>query len=221
VVSEPVAEEDYVNAGPKAYPPAVINPSEMQEAAAAAGAAGPPAQNARQPETIGVRAKVTASNDEQWTILGTAIHTFLCTDRAGLGASEKLALAEEVLGRWGAAGWVEPDALVQAGKALKDWIDREWPGAAWHREWPLLHRLPSGSAVRGTADLVLELPAGFVLIDHKSFPGSREQAEARAASFTGQLELYSQAIIAAKGWKLLSAWIHLPISGFAVRVLPD
>ena len=224
MVSDPAAGEDYVSAGPKAYPPAVINPSEAQEPAATAGAAGPPAQTARGERlvrTIGVRAKVTASSDEQWTTLGTAIHIFLCADRAGLGAPERLALAKEILVRWGAPGWIEPADMVQAGTALKDWIDREWPGAVWHREWPLLHRLSSGSVVRGTADLVLELPAGFVLIDHKSFPGSREQAEKRAASFAGQLELYSQGITAAKGWTLLSAWIHLPVSGFAVRIFPD
>jgi ATP-dependent helicase/nuclease subunit A len=223
VRSDPVAEEDYVSDGPRAYPPATINPSEAQEPAAAdlapAHAAAPPAQTASQVQTIGGRAGVSASSEDQWTILGTAIHTFLCADRDGLGAVERLALAEEILGRWGASGWIEPAALVQAGTALKDWIAREWPGAAWHREWPLLHRLPSGSVVRGTADLVLELPAGFVLIDHKSFPGSRVQAEARAASFAGQLELYGRAIEAAKGWNLLSAWIHLPVSGLAVRVL--
>jgi ATP-dependent helicase/nuclease subunit A len=64
--------------------------------------------------------------------------------------------------------------------------------------------------------LALKVDGGLVVIDHKSFPGSIAQALVRAAEYTGQLLKYATAIQAALEMKVLSAWIHLPVSGIVV-----
>jgi ATP-dependent exoDNAse (exonuclease V) beta subunit len=86
------------------------------------------------------------------------------------------------------------------------------------REWPVLHRLPEGTVLRGVADLVLELEAGLVVLDHKSFPGNRGQAVTRAAEYAGQLAAYARALKASTGKEILATYIHLPVSGLAVEV---
>jgi len=64
--------------------------------------------------------------------------------------------------------------------------------------------------------LVLAVKQGFVLLDHKSFPGTVSQALKRAAEYAGQVRGYATAIEAATGKKVLSQWIHLPVSGIVV-----
>jgi ATP-dependent helicase/nuclease subunit A len=99
-------------------------------------------------------------------------------------------------------------------------VARRWPAARWHREWPLLHGLAIGTLVRGTADLVLELPDGFVVVDHKSFPGSVADAVARAAGYAPQLGAYASAITAARGKPVHACFVHLPVAGIVVPVAP-
>ena len=127
-----------------------------------------------------------------------------------------------MLERFEVAGAVEAAQLPGASDRLAQWIESTWPGATWRREWPLLHRLPDGTVLRGVADLVLETDTGLVLLDHKSFPGSRAQASARAGEYAGQLAAYVGALEAATGKTVLGAYIHLPVSGLVVAVgLPE
>jgi ATP-dependent exoDNAse (exonuclease V) beta subunit len=72
--------------------------------------------------------------------------------------------------------------------------------------------------VHGTADLVLQYNDGFVLIDHKTFPGSTDQALSEAAKHAGQLRAYARAIAAATGRKELGRFIHMPVVGVVVEL---
>jgi ATP-dependent helicase/nuclease subunit A len=153
--------------------------------------------------------------------LGNAIHGFLCADRPGLDAAARENLAAEILGRWGVLSSMPAIDLVVASDALRQWVLGKWPDAAWHREWPMLQRNTLGSIVRGSADLVLELPEGFVVIDHKSFPGTVEQAFDRAAGYAGQVRAYADAIKAATHRAVIDTFIHLPVSGIVVPLSPS
>jgi hypothetical protein len=123
-----------------------------------------------------------------------------------------------LLERWGLEESLEAGALLEAGGALRAWTEKKWPGGTWHREWPLARRLENGTVMRGFADLVLELDEGFVVIDHKTFFGGREQAKERAAEYAGQLGAYGDAISAATGKDPIGSFIHLPVSGVIVEV---
>ena len=211
----------YDPTGPRAYPPAVTVPSslvppdglrddggEVDVVAAAAGLTL---------ERYGER--LMLRGDPEMQRVGEAIHGFLAADRPTLDPDERRAIAVGLLERWGVAAALGPDDLVRASDRLRAWVDARFPGAVWHREWPLLHRQPNGTVIRGTADLVIEHADGYAVIDHKSFPGSAEQAAARAAGFQGQLSAYASAVATATGRPVTGCYVHLPVLG-AVVPLP-
>jgi len=205
---EPVAGDGYEASGPKEYPPAFITPSAVAEGDSPSAGL----------ETTAIGERIPVSGKPEWADLGNAIHCFLCADDAGLPAEERLAMAERVLSAWGVSAAVDARALPRASEALRSWIASRWPGAALHREWPLQHRLPDGSVMRGTCDLAVETPDGYVLVDHKSFPGSAAEAAKRAGTYAGQLALYAAAVTAATGRPVTAAFIHLPVAGLAVKL---
>ncbi|HWU87921.1 MAG TPA: PD-(D/E)XK nuclease family protein, partial [Kofleriaceae bacterium] len=108
--------------------------------------------------------------------------------------------------------------LVAAGTRLWAWIDARFRGARIRREWPISHRIASGTLVVGTADLVLVGEPGVVVIDHKTFPGTAEAAAERALRYSGQLAAYADALRAASGATIASTWIHFPVRGRLVEV---
>lgn len=214
--------DGYDPPGPRTYPPAVVVPSslvppdglrddgaEIDVIAAGAGLAV---------ERYGDR--LILRGDPEMQLVGEAIHGFLAADRAALDADERRAIASGLLARWGVATALAPDDLLRASDRLRSWVDARFPGAVWHREWPLLHRQPNGTIIRGTADLVLEHADGFAVIDHKSFPGSAEQAAARAAAFRGQLAAYAAAVATATGRPVTGCFVHLPVLAAMVPLTP-
>lgn len=72
--------------------------------------------------------------------------------------------------------------------------------------------------VSGRIDLLADHGTGFAVIDHKSFPGSRDTWEARAVSYGPQLGLYAEALEAAAGRPCDGLYIHMPIVGALLRV---
>jgi ATP-dependent helicase/nuclease subunit A len=155
--------------------------------------------------------RLVLRGDPEMQLVGEAIHGFLAADRPGLDADERRGIAIGLLARWGVAAALQPEDLLRASDRLRTWVDERFPNALWHREWPLLHRQPNGTIIRGTADLVLEHAEGFTVIDHKSFPGSAEQAAARAAAFSGQLSAYAAAVATATGRPFTGCFVHLPV----------
>ncbi len=68
----------------------------------------------------------------------------------------------------------------------------------------------------GWIDLLLETPGGFVIIDHKSFPGSKDRREAKALTemtYAPQLAMYREAVEKATGQPVIATIIHMPTMG--------
>ncbi len=151
-------------------------------------------------------------------VVGDVVHGFLAADRSDLSEAERFETAAGLLSRWKIGAAMAPRALMRAGDALRKWVDGRWPGARWRREWPLSQRLPNGQLVRGICDLMLETPDGFVVIDHKSFPGNEQQAVARALTHRHQVQAYADVLRSATGQAFLGGWIHLPVVGIVVEV---
>jgi len=170
-------------------------------------------------EPIRLHGRLATAGDIDWEALGEAIHGFFAADDQSLALQTRLDTATGLLARWGVAGAILPEALVEAADALRRWVATTWPGATWHREWPVFLRLQSGTIGRGFSDLILETPEGLVVIDHKSFPGSTEQAMERARHHAGQLSAYARAAQSALNAVGVECYVHLPISGLVVPVL--
>jgi ATP-dependent exoDNAse (exonuclease V) beta subunit len=150
--------------------------------------------------------------------LGDAVHAFLAADRF---TGDREAMAARLLSAFGVAGAVAPASLLKASDALRSFLDARYPAAQWRREWPVRARLTDRGQPRvlvGDVDLFLELPDGFVLVDHKSFPGNDRERDERVVQHASQLGLYAFALERALGKPLLAAYIHLPIRGEMVEV---
>jgi hypothetical protein len=198
---------------PRPHPPAFVSPSDIS----AAGPVGEPIR-------LGERIAVNLSPAPDWTNLGSAVHGFLAADHPELkaDAARRRAIAQRLLAAWRVESAIAADDLLEASERLRRWIDRQWPGATWHRELPLAARgvmVHSATITRGIADLVLETPGGaLVVIDHKSFPGTVDQAPREAAAYAGQLAAYAAAAGAAFGRPVAAQFIHLPLAAMAVPV---
>jgi ATP-dependent exoDNAse (exonuclease V) beta subunit len=155
---------------------------------------------------------------EDPTALGTAVHGFFAADRPGLDGDDRAELATRLLEAWGATEALEPADLLAMGEQLDAWIARRWPGSRVRRELPMEHRLPAGTIVRGTLDLVIEHEAGTVVVDHKVLVADEPTALAQAAGYAGQLRAYAAGLVAAGARAPVETWIHLPLSGMAARV---
>jgi ATP-dependent exoDNAse (exonuclease V) beta subunit len=161
------------------------------------------------------------SGDPVMTALGDAVHGFFAADRQTLSDAERESIIAALLSGWGVAGALLPAEVVAASDRLYHFVEREWSGAKWYREWTLTDRTNEGTAISGTADLVLGTDEGWIVIDHKSFPGTKEEATTRVAKYGGQLAAYADALAHATELPVLSTWIHLPIVGLMVEVQPS
>lgn len=70
----------------------------------------------------------------------------------------------------------------------------------------------AGQRIAGFMDLLLETEAGWIVVDHKTFPGPRKEWAAKALSYSGQLNCYRQAL-AKNGRLCLELWIHFAVGG--------
>ncbi|MBI1949291.1 MAG: UvrD-helicase domain-containing protein [Deltaproteobacteria bacterium] len=191
---------------PASYPPAFVQPSSLTGGGAAMGV----------DQLGGPLALSGTPTDDDMTHLGSAVHAFLAADW-GIDEAARLELAAAVLSRFEVAWLLDASSLVAIGRRLTDGLARRFPGARLARERPIRRRLKNGSVVRGQIDLVVETPAGFAVVDHKTYLGVEDVA-ATAASFAGQLAAYGDALAAATGRPVLALLVHLPLQGALVEI---
>jgi len=200
----------YAGRPPRVAPLELLNPSHT-EPARGAGRVVAVSRIAPRPEL-----KVTR---EPMAAVGNALHAFLAADR-GPG-SEREVMAQRLLAAHGVASALSPHTLIAAADALRGWLDARYPGARWCREWPVRARVHDDGherLLRGEIDLVLELDDGYVIVDHKSFPGSDAERDEHVLAYTSQLRWYAEASTRALGKPLKAALIHLPMRGEIVEV---
>ena len=136
---------------------------------------------------------------------------------AGTTHTGKTAYAQRLLENYDVKDAVDPGVLVECCKNLYTWLAAAYPGAKISREIPITYHDEQGTLYQGFIDMLLDLPEGFVIIDHKSHPIA-SNAEKYAASCAGQLNLYRKAVEAATGRKVLQTIIHLPNVGKCYEV---
>jgi len=170
--------------------------------------------------SIGERLPLGEEKDVTWDTVGDAMHAFLAADVAGLEREQRLARAHRILVAADLGSLLTAHALLRAGDQLRAWVDARWPGATWHREYPVTEAIasPDGTRrVQGTIDLLLETPDGVVLIDHKSFPGGQSQWIDKAREFAPQLAAYRH-VLAAAGKRVVATYVHFPIGAGVAKL---
>jgi ATP-dependent exoDNAse (exonuclease V) beta subunit len=166
------------------------------------------------------RMDFSAPRGVTWDAIGTALHAFLAADVEALPETGRTELAQRILTGATLAGAFEVDALLAASDALRQFASQHWPHAAWHREVPIRVPLdtPGGRrCIQGTIDLLLETPAGVVVIDHKSFPGRSTDWPERAVTYAPQLFTYAHAL-ELLGKNVVGCFVHFTIGGGMVEL---
>jgi len=81
---------------------------------------------------------------------------------------------------------------------------------------PFTYLNDSGQRLGGFIDHLLETESGLVVLDHKIFPGKREDWNEKALSYSGQLAAYRGAFPPAEKLRTI---IHLASAGTLIEVV--
>lgn len=165
-------------------------------------------------ESIGVRLSLAGKPD--MASLGTALH--LCIARAGVVGSPRPEDVERILTSWAVAHSVDKNAVCAQLAAFQEWIASRWPGCPVYVEVPVETEGPNGTRIRGRIDMLVEVPDGWILLDHKSNPGGAARDDDLVAEHGPQLESYSYALLSATGKPVSQKWLYMPVSARAVRL---
>lgn len=165
-------------------------------------------------ETVGVRLSLAGRPD--MASLGTALH--LCIARAGIVGGASTEDVERILTNWGLARCVDARAVCAQIASFQEWLNKRWPGHPVYVEVPVESAGPNGTRIRGQLDLIVEMPEGWVLIDHKSNPGGATRDDDLVAEYGPQLLSYEHTLLGATGKPVLQKWLYLPVAARTVRV---
>lgn len=167
---------------------------------------------------LGPRLALVGSPD--MTQLGEAVHAIFAADERQAEPRSRRARALSILQRW-SVHEVEADDVLSACDRLHDYFEVRWPGARMRREIPV-HARKGEQLISGRIDLLVEHTAGLAIVDHKTFPGSRDSWDAKAVGYGPQLGLYAEAVgRAVDHLPCDHLFVHMPIVGALLRLEPE
>lgn len=165
---------------------------------------------------LGGRLPLLGKFDEER--LGTALHAILAAELLHGGTAPRPDLVEQVLAAHGVGTVVTAaDALAMVAR-LRAGLTKEFQPTRVFVEVPFQYVNGDGQRVSGIIDLLLDTPAGWVIVDHKSYPGQSANWPEIALSYSGQVRCYREAMTL-DGRPVCSAWIHFCTGGGLVEVL--
>jgi ATP-dependent helicase/nuclease subunit A len=166
---------------------------------------------------IGSRLPLSGNPDME--LLGEMVHAFLAAERKK-PREERLAMAESIRECYGISA-LTAESMLEASDRLQQFIAKQYPSlVSRHSEWPI-HIRKGLQKASGWIDLLLETPKGWVIIDHKSFPGKEADWLSRGRSYLPQLQTYAEALAKATGRPVCEAWIHMPVVGAMIHFTED
>ncbi len=163
---------------------------------------------------LGPRLPLLGRPDMQ--LLGEAFHAILAVDEKYESHEDRINRADEILRRWAVVGLAPQDAVIACDR-LWSHLDVAWSDAGIVREVPVTAAIDD-QVVSGRIDMLVQSPEEFAIVDHKSFPGSRDHWDAKACAYGAQLGMYSRAVATASGRSCAGLYIHMPIVGALLRV---
>jgi ATP-dependent exoDNAse (exonuclease V) beta subunit len=154
---------------------------------------------------------------EDDTDLGDAIHAIFAAEFTHPQHPKRATTAERILKEFGCDQSIWLEDVLRAVDVFREDVEKKFKPQQILVEIPFSFRNPAGQSVSGFIDLLLETAQGWVVIDYKSFQGQKSDWEAKALSYSGQLDCYRQAL-AAMNLKTESLWIYFVLGGGLVRI---
>lgn len=169
-----------------------------------------------QTESLRIGPPHEITNKDDPARLGSAVHAFLGAMPCLLDRPTRESRARTIIADWELPD-IEATDLCDMQDAMAAFILERFGEVDVLTEWPV-HLRRGQARGSGWVDLLLRGPEYDVIIDHKTAIGSRENLEAKAASYAGQLSAYASALSKASGRPVRETWIHFPLAGMMVRV---
>ncbi len=164
--------------------------------------------------SLGGRLPISGSPD--MAVLGEALHRFLATDDAGWELERRIGLAGDIMRRWSVTA-VQAKSFVETADRLHVFLEESYPGHRAYREYSVRGRVGL-QRISGRIDLLVETEDGYVIVDHKSFPGRYERWAGKAWAYRPQLQAYGNLVTNATSREILTLLVHMPIVGKIVDV---
>ena len=117
-----------------------------------------------------------------------------------------------------------PAEILEAWDNLEEYLTKTYGKGKTAHEVPFKH-FDNGQIYTGSIDLIWESSDGVVLVDFKSFPGTKDDVldpgnRHYAGIYAGQFECYEQALKTA-GKKVLAKVIYYHVLGVGIGLFPE
>ena len=186
--------------------PATVIPSSLEAVPASIG------------RVLRLGERLTLRGKPDMNTVGTAVHGLIGAVLCGGLAVDSLARATALLDRYGVSSYLDAAEILARAELLKTTLVTEYGATAFYPEWPVQGVLDNCQRFAGWIDLLVDTPEGWILIDHKSFPGRSEEWAGQALGYSGQLAAYRTAVEVATERLVRSSWINFWIGGGMVEV---
>lgn len=177
-----------------------------------------PHSSARVGQVIDLGKRLPLAGQPDEADMGDALHAILAAELINPNHPGRRVMAEDILRGHGLENAIKPDDALYMADVFRTRIGTLFNIRRLLVETPFFGTNALGQRITGIIDLAIETDQGWIVIDHKSYPGKRTDWEARALSFSGQLSLYAVALAEAKG-AAIRTWIHFAVGGGLVEVV--
>jgi len=166
---------------------------------------------------LGARLPFSGSPDE--TDFGDALHAIFAAEFLNPDHPQRREAVQRILRGHKLEDCLRSEDVIAMADRFRGQMQTHFQPKRVLVEVPLEATNALGQRIEGFIDLLLETDDGWVLVDHKSFPGKRADWAAKARSYSGQLALYHEAL-AKLNMPVASLWIHFAIGGGLIEIRP-
>jgi ATP-dependent exoDNAse (exonuclease V) beta subunit len=149
--------------------------------------------------------------------LGDALHAIFAAEFVNPDHAQRLENIQRILRGYSLGDQIKRDDVLQMVERFRACLGQQFQPKQVLVEIPIATTNETGQRIEGFIDMLVETGNGWILIDHKSFPGKRSEWSTEAVSYSGQLALYREALKKLK-LPVVSMWIHFAVGGGLVEV---
>lgn len=200
-----------------AWFPAPLNPTDKPPARLT-----PSAQHQRLGSRIGqiieVGPRLPFTGKIEEADLGDAFHAILAAEFVNPDYPRKLETISRILRNHDLHDHIQGEDVLQMVERFKARLQNLFQPLEVLVEVPFAVANDNGQLVEGFMDMLLKTRNGWILIDHKTYPGKRNQWADEAVSYSGQLALYRESLNQLN-WPVCGTWIHFAVGGGLAKVI--
>ena len=152
--------------------------------------------------------------------LGDALHAIFAAEFVNPDHAQRLENIQRILRGYSLGNQIKSDDVLQMVERFRACLGQQFQPKQVLVEIPIATTNEMGQRIEGFIDMLAETGNGWILIDHKSFPGKRSEWSTEAISYSGQLALYREALNKLK-LPVATVWIHFAVGCGLVEVLLD